>query len=189
VRQGWACAAMRQRAVTYAGTSTTLASATTPQRRGGGSPLGGRTGHNPARPGREAARPCWGGRGPTPGLARNAPDQNACGDGSSRDHTHHGCQACGLLLRLAEQQATRAGQVGARHNGGRVQRGHKQSFSGSLGTRYMRQPVMLSCAATYPAALPGWAGLDARTGLLFPPCAERAMLCLLGRWQQSLSFS
>ena len=58
-------------------------------------------------------------------------------------HTN-GCWACGLLLRLAEQRATRAGQVGARHNGGRVQRGHKQSFSGSLGTRYMRQPVMLS---------------------------------------------
>ncbi len=52
MRQGWACAAMRKRAVTYAGTGTTLASATTPQRRGGGSPLGGRTGHNPARPGR-----------------------------------------------------------------------------------------------------------------------------------------
>lgn len=38
----------------------------------------------------------------------------------------------------------RRGQVGARHNGGRVQRGPKQSFSGSLWPRYMRQPVMLS---------------------------------------------
>ncbi len=75
---------------------------------------------------------------------RAAPDQNACGDGTSRDHTHQWLLGVWLVATRSEQQATRAGQVGARHNGGRVQRGHKQSFSGSLGTRYMRQPVMLS---------------------------------------------
>jgi hypothetical protein len=91
-------------------------------------------------------------------------------------HTN-GCWACGLLLRLAEQQATRAGQVGARHNGGRVQRGHKQSFSGSLGTRYMRQPVMLSWPSANlprrPARL-GTARRRPRPAILF--CAARAWL-------------
>ena len=93
--------------------------------------------HNTETPGwRE---PPWGADGPQPGAAWTRQRQALLGwaganttDCAQRltrtpvvtapavtTHTN-GCWACGLLLRLAEQQATRAGQVGARHNGGLV---------------------------------------------------------------------
>lgn len=91
-------------------------------------------------------------------------------------HTN-GCFSVWLVATRSEQRATRAGQGAQDITGCRVQRGHKQSFSGSLGTRYMRQPVMLSWpSANLPrrparlgrARCPVWPAIQ--------PCAQRHAL-------------
>lgn len=106
---GFGCAAMRKRAVTYVGTGTTLANST--QRRGGGSPLGGRTGHFPALGQRRAKRLAhngWAGANTTDSAKRLT--RTLCGFGAADTALTNGYWAWGAWLRLAEPWATRAGQ-------------------------------------------------------------------------------
>jgi len=136
-----------------------------------------RTGHPPARPGRISARPAGVGGANTKDCAR-APDQNTLRWRHQpwprwpMDARHQAVRYTAWARGLARRAR------GARHNGGCVQRGYEQSFSGSFvaplhaTARY----VELASGQLTPPPCQDGAGLDARTGLLFQPCAERAML-------------
>lgn len=102
------------------GTGTAPPRTSTPSAGGGGSPLGGRTGHLPARAkGAQAPGPTgWAGANSTDRAQRL--DRTLCGFGAADTALANGCSACGLAQ---VRHAARAGQErseGARHNGGLV---------------------------------------------------------------------
>ncbi len=139
------CAAMRQRAVTYGQRNRQSAC----QR------------HNTPAPGwREPPR---GADGPQPGAAWTRQRQALLGwAGANTTHcaqrltrtpvvtapavtTHtNGCWACGLLLHAVSNRPHAQGKWAQDITGVACSGAPKQSFSGSLWPRYMRQPVMLS---------------------------------------------
>ena len=181
--------AMRQRAVSCtAGTDTALAMSTHPSRTAPGwrEPPWGVDGPHRRRLGACQAPGPQGGRGHTRGdCAKRLTETLAVA--ACRYRTDHGCQACGLLLRLAEQQAARRRcEVGARHNGGCANpRGRvakrsggdtKRSFSAVTGHTLCNSPLCLIAKQLTPQHLPGWAGLDARSSLSSQRCAKRLAL-------------
>ena len=177
---GVACPAMRQRAVIYAGTSTALANAPAPQRRGWREPPWGADGPPPGAGQRRAsAWPHRVGGGQLHGP-RAAPGQNPLRFRRSRYRAGQWLPACGLAQ---VRHAARAGRRGARHNGGCVWRGHQAKRQRSDWPRYMQQPVMLNGATRHSPrspARPGRARCPAWPVL--PSCASAPGFDFLGRW-------
>lgn len=109
-----------------------------------GAPSGG--GRATTRRGLDATAPgpAGVGGGQHHGLRGTRLTRTLCGDGSSRDRTGQWMSGVWLVATRSEQQATRAGQGAQDITGVACSGAPKQSFSGSLWPRYMRQPVMLS---------------------------------------------
>ncbi len=156
VRQGragcWACAAMRQRAVTYASTGTTLANATTHTAPGWREPPRGADGPQPgaAWTRQRQALLGWAGANTTH-CAQRLTRTPVVTAPAVTTHTN-GCWACGLLLHAVSNRPHAQGKWAQDITGVACSGAPKQSFSGSLWPRYMRQPVMFNCAAINPAA-------------------------------------
>jgi hypothetical protein len=109
---------------------------------GGGNPLGGWTGH-PGAARCEASGPA-GGRGPLVVTCAKRTDQNTCGFGVADTAHTLAVPALGERPGQAQPAASWPGaqpRRGARHNGGRVQRGHQAKGTVATGRATCDSPL------------------------------------------------
>ena len=148
---GLGCAAMRQRAVTYARRHRRRADYhhNRPSAGAAGNPLGGWTGHTGAACARQRQAHRVGG-GQHVRLRGTRLTRTLCGDGSSRDRTHQWLLGVRLGATRSERRATRCRARGARHNGslvnptGRASGSRtKRSFSAVTAATLPNSPLCL----------------------------------------------
>jgi hypothetical protein len=158
------------------GTGTALANATAPQRRAGGSPLGGRTGLTRRGPKAQSAWPHRVGGGQHVRLRGTRLTRSLCGFGAADTALAMdvGAKPCATPR---ERWAWRAGRRGARHNGGCVGRGHQANLVGDW-PRYMQQPVMLNGATRHSPRSPAQDGPGSMPGLACTPRPAQVRLAL-----------